>query len=486
MPQLRVKNGPAQGKTYDLTQEETKLGRESEIQILDTAASRQHAEVFAIGDMYFLRDLDSRNGTFLNEERVTKDDQALLRMGDLVRIGSTQLVFEENTPARETLPEFTSGEEDFGATMELSLDGEELPGGTAGSEEASLHFSVLYDVSKAISEAFDTTSLMQKVCDITFAATRADGVFVFIRDKGKLVPVAHKRRKEGRELKISSTIIKRSIQHNRAVLVSDALSDTRFSASSSVVLKGIRSVICAPLLARERIGGVLYLHSSSLEGAFTDDQLRLVTAIALEAAVAIEAMRAHEKSRLQLTSAFRTLITAYEEGSPTAQRGHSERVYACAQAICKALELPPAETQAIELAALLHEIGKLGAPEGAFAREENRDAYATLGAQMLRKIDGLDGVAAAVAAHLERLDGGGGPRQLVGHQIPRSARVVGLADEFARRLVTAPADGTRLAAVKQALISLNEEVPDRYDAEAFNGLVVALRTGTLQPFEAQA
>ena len=37
---------------------------------LDTAASRHHAEVFAVGDMFFLRDLGSRNGTYLNEERL--------------------------------------------------------------------------------------------------------------------------------------------------------------------------------------------------------------------------------------------------------------------------------------------------------------------------------------------------------------------------------------------------------------------------------
>ncbi|MFW6108177.1 MAG: HD domain-containing phosphohydrolase [bacterium] len=482
MPQLRVKNGPAEGKTYELNKEVVQLGREAEIQVLDTAASRHHAEVFAIGDMFFLRDLDSRNGTYLNEERITSDDQALLRVGDLIRIGSTQVVFEEAAPAREEpVPDFTSGEEDYGATMELALDAEGLAGTAATDEEASLHFAVLYDVAKAASEAFDVTGLLQKVCDIALGATRADGVYAFTRQESKLVPVAHARRPGGRkEPKISSTIVKRSLQHRRAVLVSDASRDTRFSASSSVVMKGIRSAICAPLTAQDRISGVIYLHSSSVEDAFTDDHLRLVTAMALEAAVAMEAMRAEEKNRRQLMSVFRTLIHAYETGSPEATEGHSEQVHRCARAICQALELPPAEARHIELGALLHEIGKVGAPEGAFQRAENRFAYATLGAEMLRKIEGMETAAGAVAAHLERLDGSGGPEGLVGHQIGRSARIVGLADEFTRRLHESSAAG-RSAAIKQALIGLNQEVPDRYDAEAFNGLVVALRTGAFQP-----
>ena len=96
--------------------------------------------------------------------------------------------------------------------------------------------------------------------------------------------------------------------------------------------------------------------------------------------------------------------------------------------------------------------------------------------------EGLETAAAAVEAHLERLDGSGGPKHLVGGQVPRSARIVGLADEFTRRLASAVGE-SRSGAVKQALMSLNQEVPDRYDAEAFNGLVVALRTGALRPLQ---
>jgi len=479
MPQLRVKTGPSQGKIYPLISEVVELGREGDVPLQDTAASRKHAEIFAIGDIFFIRDLKSRNGTFLNDEPLPPDDQALLRVGDLIRIGATQIVFEDPPPDEAEVPEFTSGDEDIGATMELSL--ETAISGVPDEEthEDSVHFSVLYDVARAVSSAFDVGTLMRKVCEITLEATPADAVFVFVREEGKLVPAAHARRVERSMLKVSTTIVKRSLQHNRAVLVTDALRDARFSATSSVVMKGIRSVICAPLLAREQVEGVLYLHTASVKNAFTDDHLRLVTGIALQAAVAIEAIRAQEESRRQLISVFRTLVLAHEQASPTAQAGHCDRVHACAQAICGAMGLPPAEARAVELAALLHEIGKIGAPEGAFRREEGRHDYATLGAEMLRKIEGLEDVASAVEAHLERLDGTGGPRGLIGHQIPRSARIVALADEFERRLETAGDPRGRSRAVKQALMSLNDEVGSQYDEEAFSGLVVALRTGTL-------
>jgi len=483
MPQIRFKNGPARGRVVELSGEVVRLGREGEVQILDAAASRQHAEIFSVGDMFFIRDLGSRNGTFLNDERLAPEDEALLRVGDQIRIGSTRLVFEERGAQANAVPEFTSGEEDLGSTVELSLETETAGPREPETHEASVHYSVLYDVAKAVSSSYDVDSLMQRVCEITLKATPADAVYVFVHEAGRLVPAAHARRVERRRLKVSKTIVKRALQHNRAILVSDVLSDSRFSGSDSVVMKGVRSVVCAPLLAHKHLEGVLYLHSGALENAFTDDHLRLVTGIALQTAVAVEAMRAEEESRRQLMSVFRTLVRAHEQASPTAREGHSERVLACAQAICDEMGLPAAERRVVELAALLHEVGKIGAPEGAFEREEAQFEYATLGARMLREIEGLDEVAAAVEAHLERLDGSGGPKRLVGHQVGRPARIVGLADEFERRVEAAVSAGRkRPEAVKDALVSLNAEVGEMFDEEAFGALVRALRSGALVDF----
>ncbi len=482
MPQLRVKNGPAQGKVYPLADELLHLGREGEVQVLDTAASRNHAEVFAVGDMFFLRDLGSRNGTYLNEERLKAKEEALLRVGDQVRIGSTTIVFEEPGPKQTTSvePVFTSGEEDLGATVELSLDAQtELAEGAAAAAP-SVHYAVLCEVARAIGAAFDVKTMMQNVCDISLKATGADAAYVFVQESGKLFPAAHARRVERSRLTISSTIVKRSLQHSRALLVSDAMSDARFSASSSVVASGVRSVICAPLLAHRHLEGVFYLQTASVERTFTDEHLRLATAIALQIAVATEALRAQEASRRRLLSVFRTLISAHEQASPAATEGHSERVYACAAAMCHAMDIAPADAHPIELAAMVHEIGRFGAPEGAFGREENRYDYATVGAGLLRKIDGLEPVAAAVEAHLERLDGSGGPRHLVGHQIPRAARIVAVANEFDHRLGSLGRPPHNAEAIKQVLMGLNREVAEsKFDKDAFNGLVIALRSGTL-------
>src|SRR5436190_20160828 len=97
MPKVRVKTGQNAGLTYEVGDAPLLIGRDdrAEIQVLDQGVSRRHAEIFRMGEMFFIRDLDSRNGTFVNEERIKEE---LLRDGDEVRIGSTVIAFEDAPP----------------------------------------------------------------------------------------------------------------------------------------------------------------------------------------------------------------------------------------------------------------------------------------------------------------------------------------------------------------------------------------------------
>src|SRR3990167_9537950 len=96
MPYIRVKTGPNKGKIFEVKDAVITIGRDDNqtIQILDQGVSRQHSEIFRIGEMCFIRDLHSTNGTFVNDQRVTEE---LLRSGDQVLIGSTLLVFEDRS-----------------------------------------------------------------------------------------------------------------------------------------------------------------------------------------------------------------------------------------------------------------------------------------------------------------------------------------------------------------------------------------------------
>jgi pSer/pThr/pTyr-binding forkhead associated (FHA) protein len=92
---LRFANGPDEGARVELAGEFLVLGRveaANGLCLRDEGVSRRHAEVFRLGERWFVRDLGSRNGTLVNGERVP---EALLEVGDVIELGTTVLFFEE-------------------------------------------------------------------------------------------------------------------------------------------------------------------------------------------------------------------------------------------------------------------------------------------------------------------------------------------------------------------------------------------------------
>ncbi len=90
---IEVTDGPAAGEVREITDQDSfSIGRRAsnEMKILDKGISRTHCRIDYDGDFFWLVDCNSRNGTFLNGERVTN---SMLYDGDVVTIGHTQFVF---------------------------------------------------------------------------------------------------------------------------------------------------------------------------------------------------------------------------------------------------------------------------------------------------------------------------------------------------------------------------------------------------------
>jgi pSer/pThr/pTyr-binding forkhead associated (FHA) protein len=75
MATLRAETGPNKGKMFEIGLQAVTLGRDESqtVQILDQGVSRAHAEIFRMGDLCFIRDLGSTNGTFVNGVRVSEE-----------------------------------------------------------------------------------------------------------------------------------------------------------------------------------------------------------------------------------------------------------------------------------------------------------------------------------------------------------------------------------------------------------------------------
>jgi len=98
-------------------------------------------------------------------------------------------------------------------------------------------------------------------------------------------------------LAISQSIIRQVMRGGMPLLVTDAQSDPRLSASASVANAGIQSAMCAPLGIGKQLRGLLYVDNLSRRGMFTVDDLNVFAVIAVQAGLAIERMRAHSGAR---------------------------------------------------------------------------------------------------------------------------------------------------------------------------------------------
>jgi putative nucleotidyltransferase with HDIG domain len=484
------------------------LGRDPEcgIQLFDNAASRNHAEVFRIGEMCFVRDLGSRNATFVNEEKI---EEELLRVGDKIRIGSTVIVFEDEEaeeeessspvlgvsfkdddgekiedPFDEEEEEAEAGEEefseeDFQATIKLNLDRKQLGEiRAAGSgEDVAVHLGLLLELSKTISGETHLKPLMEKILKIAAEGIRAKIGILFLRDaKGGLIPRSHFGIEQGEDVKVSRTIVRSVFKHGRAVLTSDAAQDARFKQTESIVLQGIHSVICVPMVSRDQIIGILYFESQDVDHPFKPEDLDIVTAIGFQASVAVQNVLAQAQQRKMMAGAIRTLVAAVEMNSPETQ-GHSERVCTYAAATAEQLKLSDTDSQNVQLAALLHDIGKV-ATDSSDEEGTKVEEHVLLGVKLLENMPGMEAVIPGIKHHHEQVDGSGVPEGLTGDKIPQIAKIVAVANVL-DHLMNMPDDEGNTKPTKEALLEMSKLGGKSLDAEVVAALFVAHRSGKL-------
>lgn len=298
------------------------IGRAPDNQIVlhDPRASRRHAQIrwsdisgFVVVDGYEVNGETHRsvNKVFVNGQPQL---EKTLVSGDQILIGGSRLVFFypnsesgglvfEDKPLGHT--QFLMSAED----VMQSVSQPRIPQISSRQPKAEIEdlrrkakiLGLLYEMSKTLGSVFDLKTLFAKATEIVFEVTPADRAVAMLADeKGELKPIATKTRDESLRvltdrLPISRTVTRKAITDKMAVLSQDARQDAQFSGSESIVSQGVRSTICAPLVAESGVHGVLYADRLDPFAAFSEDDLALISAIAAQTAVAVETARAHER-----------------------------------------------------------------------------------------------------------------------------------------------------------------------------------------------
>jgi serine phosphatase RsbU (regulator of sigma subunit)/pSer/pThr/pTyr-binding forkhead associated (FHA) protein len=311
---LELLKGSVPGARFELNGEQAVIGRSADCEVpIDVpAVSRRHAAIVNSNGRFFLEDLESRNGTFLNNRRLAEKERAPLRDNDRLLICDHEFRFHDRHAAAALDPMRNIEESSIAelvddtetpsrASVMATLD---VSGGSASwglTAKPEVKLAALVEISTALGQTFAVEEILPKLLDSLFKIfVQADRGFVVMRPKadGPLVPVAVKSRRAGDEerLRISRTIVEEAMKSKKAILSADAASDERFGMAQSIADFSIRSMICAPMMGTDGLPlGVIQIDTLNQRARFNDQDLEVLASVASQAAIAIDNAKMHEQ-----------------------------------------------------------------------------------------------------------------------------------------------------------------------------------------------
>lgn len=186
--------------------------------------------------------------------------------------------------------------------------------GTENSERSgySSHHSdrlaLLYRLSQTFNTSLDLNEVLNKVIDEVIQVLHAERGFVMLFGPGgsQTFHVARgldRRTIDQPQFEVSQSVVQKVASTGQPILTSDAQTDARFNMRQSIMLLGLRSILCVPLKVKDEVRGVVYADNRFEVGIFTPADLDLISAIASIAAIAIENARLYqlavEKGRME-------------------------------------------------------------------------------------------------------------------------------------------------------------------------------------------
>jgi transcriptional regulator with GAF, ATPase, and Fis domain len=275
MPTIRwfPRQGPP--RAYAVYKPVTTIGRAlgNDVAVEAPGLADHHAQIVFDGRDFNLEELDRVGEILINGK---KKRRARLVHGDRVTLGEAELAFSmfaEATPAAHdahdddsarTTPDVSA---ELGGVRKLHDFSERLMAHAKGDIDDLLHY------------------LLDGIVDVTGAER---GVLLLLSDGQPVVRAARDMKKEtitDASGAISDSIVKRVLDTRKALIVSDAVTDTAFGKSESVVALNLSSVMCVPLLAQGELLGVLYVGSQKVKGLFDRGSLDLLGIFAGQASL---------------------------------------------------------------------------------------------------------------------------------------------------------------------------------------------------------
>jgi len=295
--------------------------------------------------------------------------------------------------------------------------------------EELLRQSYIYDAIEKMGVSDET--LFQKIVELALRIAGGDSCALFLYDK-EINEFYHKVASSGNgfdwrnAMPAMKSLFSEVVDKKDAVMVNSD-SDPLISPS----------LICAPLMIRDNVMGVLCIRKKKNGETFTNKDLHYVLSLVNRASLNVENKVLYESIYGSLMETFKSLVASIQFRDHYTEE-HSGRAAEMAVKIARAFGCSPNEVESLRIASMLHDIGKISTPDSILLKcgKLSPDEYqivknhASIGADILSSVVLLDKERDIIRHHHERWDGLGYPNGLAGERIPLMARIMAVADSF--------------------------------------------------------
>ncbi len=306
MAYVVIENGALQGQKYDIA-ETLILGRHSTCDVIlrTPGISRKHCRLFSMHNKFFIEDLQSRNGTYLNGESITKNE---LTDNDIINI-SNYIVRFVSPPEERSKSSSVIIEDDVGKHYDkaMSMESIDPSSGIGPADESELiegssqamqmvidlrkRLDNLFQVTNALSSTTDEEELFQqilgcllKVFPQAYRALLITGNTIDVIEV-KLLRYQNPDQKKKSAVKISRSVISDVLNKREALLIGDMSQDEQFGTAVSIIAQNICSIMCVPLISQGELYGILQIENVSVTNPFTEKDLNDIAGVSKQAAL---------------------------------------------------------------------------------------------------------------------------------------------------------------------------------------------------------
>jgi adenylate cyclase len=288
-------------------------GNANDLVLNDSSVSRFHAVIKLRDNSIFVADRGSTNGIVLNDVKINKETE--LKDGDVALVGLYRLRLENpdekgiqvrrgewpstlNNIMRDRAPQAQLPRSTDVPSGELT----DLASRVKKLERENYLLTVLYEAGKALNAKLELEDICEQVISLACLIEGVERGFVMLfNERGDVVRQSEVRYRDPAssekrpQIILSQSVLELIRKERQPILIEDVSADERFSGSESLKISGLRSAMCAPLVGKEQLFGVLYVDNLERPAAFTQDELNVFALVAAQAGAAVDNAMAHEK-----------------------------------------------------------------------------------------------------------------------------------------------------------------------------------------------